>query len=55
MKNCELPIKNYGHIILAPIGPLLLYQISSNEVRILIDMKEIPKSDILKVKHVRFL
>lgn len=38
LKNCELPYPNHGHIILANPLPILLYRISSTEVRCLVDI-----------------
>ncbi|KAA8545716.1 hypothetical protein F0562_020832 [Nyssa sinensis] len=38
LKNCELPYKNHGHVILANPSPILLYQISSTEIRCLVDV-----------------
>ena len=38
IKNLDLPYSNYGHVILAKPSPILLYQISSTDTRILIDV-----------------
>ncbi|KAJ3226300.1 Squalene epoxidase [Clydaea vesicula] len=38
LKKCDLPNKNYGHVILAKPSPILLYQISGDDTRILIDI-----------------
>ncbi|KAA8549890.1 hypothetical protein F0562_001574 [Nyssa sinensis] len=38
LKNCQLPYKNHGHVILANPSPILLYQISSTEIRCLVDV-----------------
>jgi len=37
LKDCNLPFKNHGHVIVAKPSPCLVYPISSNETRILID------------------
>ena len=37
LKDCELPFKNHGHVIVAEPSPCLIYPISSTETRILID------------------
>lgn len=37
LKNCELPFKNHGHVILGHASPCLVYPISSEETRVLID------------------
>ncbi|CAK9145012.1 unnamed protein product [Ilex paraguariensis] len=38
LKNCQLPYANHGHVILANPSPILLYPISSTEVRCLVDI-----------------
>ncbi|XP_048128855.1 squalene epoxidase 3-like [Rhodamnia argentea] len=38
LENCELPFANHGHVILADPSPILFYQISSMEVRCLVDV-----------------
>ncbi|XVE82973.1 hypothetical protein DITRI_Ditri16bG0048800 [Diplodiscus trichospermus] len=38
LENCELPFSNHGHVILADPSPILLYPISSTEVRCLVDV-----------------
>ncbi|KAF8092018.1 hypothetical protein N665_0428s0027 [Sinapis alba] len=38
LENCELPFANHGHVVLADPSPILLYQISSSEVRCLVDV-----------------
>ncbi|KAA8549892.1 hypothetical protein F0562_001576 [Nyssa sinensis] len=38
LKNCQLPFPNHGHVILANPSPILLYQISSTEIRCLVDV-----------------
>ncbi|PRQ48274.1 putative squalene monooxygenase [Rosa chinensis] len=38
LENCELPFANHGHVILADPSPILFYQISSTEVRCLVDV-----------------
>ncbi len=37
LKNCDLPYKNFGHVIVAKPSPCLVYPISTTETRILID------------------
>ena len=38
LENCQLPFANHGHVILADPSPILLYPISSTEVRCLVDV-----------------
>lgn len=38
LENCQLPFANHGHVILADPSPILFYQISSTEVRCLVDV-----------------
>ncbi|XP_026388482.1 squalene monooxygenase-like [Papaver somniferum] len=38
LENCKLPHQNHGHVILADPSPILFYQISSTEVRCLVDV-----------------
>lgn len=38
LDNCELPFANHGHVVLADPSPILLYPISSSEVRCLVDV-----------------
>ena len=38
LKDCEMPYKNYGHVILSDPSPILLYQIGTHETRILVDI-----------------
>lgn len=38
LENCDLPHANHGHVILADPSPILFYQISSTEVRCLVDV-----------------
>ncbi|GAB4846850.1 Squalene epoxidase 1 [Ancistrocladus abbreviatus] len=38
LDNCQLPIANHGHVILADPSPILFYPISSTEVRCLVDV-----------------
>ncbi|KAI3831599.1 hypothetical protein MKX03_017447 [Papaver bracteatum] len=38
LENCELPYPNHGHVVLADPSPILFYQISSYEVRCLVDV-----------------
>ena len=37
LKDCKLPYKNHGHVIVADPAPCLVYPVSSTETRILID------------------
>ncbi|GKV33461.1 hypothetical protein SLEP1_g41978 [Rubroshorea leprosula] len=38
LENCQLPYANHGHVVLADPSPILLYPISSTEVRCLVDV-----------------
>lgn len=38
LENCELPYSSHGHVVLADPSPILLYPISSTEVRCLVDV-----------------
>ncbi|KAL3651672.1 Squalene epoxidase 1 [Castilleja foliolosa] len=38
LENCELPYANHGHVILGDPSPILLYPISSTEIRCLVDV-----------------
>ncbi|GAA0150219.1 oxygenase [Lithospermum erythrorhizon] len=38
LENCQLPYVNHGHVILGDPSPVLFYQISSTEVRCLVDV-----------------
>ncbi|XVF21292.1 hypothetical protein REPUB_Repub12eG0077900 [Reevesia pubescens] len=38
LENCKLPYANHGHVILADPSPILLYPISSTEIRCLVDV-----------------
>lgn len=38
LEDCELPFANHGHVILADPSPILFYQISSTEIRCLVDV-----------------
>ncbi|CAA7027850.1 unnamed protein product [Microthlaspi erraticum] len=38
LENCELPFTNHGHVVLGEPSPILLYPISSSEVRCLVDI-----------------
>lgn len=37
LKNCAMPYPNHGHVIVAKPSPVLVYPITSNETRMLID------------------
>ncbi|KAI1308182.1 Squalene epoxidase [Mortierella claussenii] len=38
MKDVQLPFPNHGHVILASPSPILMYQISTTDTRILVDV-----------------
>ncbi|PNH02071.1 Squalene monooxygenase, partial [Tetrabaena socialis] len=38
LRNCQLPVANHGHVVLARPSPILFYPISSTEVRCLVDV-----------------
>ncbi|XP_022158631.1 squalene monooxygenase-like [Momordica charantia] len=38
LENCKLPFENHGHVVLADPSPILLYPISSTEIRCLVDI-----------------
>ncbi|KAL2476822.1 Squalene epoxidase 1 [Forsythia ovata] len=38
LENCDLPCPNHGHVVLGDPSPILLYPISSTEVRCLVDI-----------------
>ncbi|KAF5733252.1 squalene epoxidase [Tripterygium wilfordii] len=38
LENCEIPFANHGHVVLADPSPILFYQISSTEIRCLVDI-----------------
>ncbi|UZJ53272.1 hypothetical protein CBS101457_002592 [Exobasidium rhododendri] len=38
LENAPLPSPHHGHVVLGPAGPTLLYQISSKDTRVLIDV-----------------
>jgi squalene monooxygenase len=38
MKDLELPLPNHGHVVLAQPSPVLMYQISTNDTRVLVDV-----------------
>ncbi|EOA26359.1 hypothetical protein CARUB_v10022880mg [Capsella rubella] len=39
LENCELPFANHGHVVLGDPSPILMYPISSSEVRCLVDVQ----------------
>lgn len=55
LKNCQLPYPNHGHVIVAEPSPVLVYPISSEETRILIDFpgNEPPKKGDALANHLR--
>lgn len=38
IKDLELPLPNHGHVILANPSPVLMYQISTHDTRVLVDV-----------------
>ncbi|KAI7867051.1 squalene epoxidase-domain-containing protein [Mucor mucedo] len=38
LKDLELPLPNHGHVILANPSPVLMYQISTHDTRVLVDV-----------------
>ncbi|EIE86370.1 hypothetical protein RO3G_11081 [Rhizopus delemar RA 99-880] len=38
MKDLELPLPNHGHVVLAKPSPVLMYQISTHDTRVLVDV-----------------
>ncbi|RCH77538.1 Squalene epoxidase, partial [Rhizopus stolonifer] len=38
IKDLELPLPNHGHVILAKPSPILMYQISTRDTRVLVDI-----------------
>ncbi|XP_059644820.1 squalene monooxygenase SE1-like [Cornus florida] len=38
LENCQLPFPKHGHVILADPSPILFYQISTSEIRCLVDV-----------------
>eukprot|EP01119_Soliformovum_irregulare_P004493 TRINITY_DN15517_c0_g1_i1.p1 TRINITY_DN15517_c0_g1~~TRINITY_DN15517_c0_g1_i1.p1 ORF type:complete len:504 (-),score=92.18 TRINITY_DN15517_c0_g1_i1:13-1500(-) len=38
LHNCKLPFPNHGHVVLGEPSPILMYQIGTNDVRILVDV-----------------
>ncbi|XP_030523205.1 squalene monooxygenase SE2-like isoform X1 [Rhodamnia argentea] len=38
VENCDLPLPNHGHVVLADPSPILFYPISSTEIRCLVDV-----------------
>jgi squalene monooxygenase len=48
LKDCKLPYKNHGHVIVAEPSPCLVYPVSSTETRILIDFptSEAPRKSL---------
>ena len=45
LNNCQLPFPNHGHVVLADPAPILFYQISSNQVRCLVDIPSTVRGD----------
>lgn len=44
IRDVELPFEGYGHVILGAPGPILLYRVSPELVRVSIDVPEEPRS-----------
>lgn len=38
MKDLILPMPNHGHVVLAKPSPVLMYQISTHDTRVLVDV-----------------
>lgn len=38
MKDLQLPLPNHGHVVLAQPSPILMYQISTTDTRVLVDV-----------------
>ncbi len=38
LKDSELPFEGYGHVVLGAPGPILIYRISSSEIRVCLDV-----------------
>lgn len=38
MKDAALPLPNHGHVVLAKPSPILMYQISTHDTRVLVDV-----------------
>lgn len=56
LSHAPLPAPNHGHVVLAPAGPILLYQISPVHTRILIDVpgEKLPSAAKGELqKHIR--
>ncbi|KAH6823602.1 oxidoreductase family protein [Perilla frutescens var. hirtella] len=53
LENCDLPHANYGHIVLGDPSPILFYQISSTEIRCLVDIpgKKLPSISNGEMAH----
>jgi len=56
LKNCELPFAHHGHVILADPSPCLVYPISSEETRMLIDFAghEAPRKSAELISYLRY-
>lgn len=48
LKNARVPYRNYGHVFIQNESPVLIYQISSSEYRVLIDVPNTQKKPIEK-------
>lgn len=55
LKDCVLPYANHGHVIIAEPSPCLVYPVSSNETRVLIDFpgNEPPKKSAELTSYLR--
>lgn len=38
MRDLALPMPNHGHVVLAKPSPVLMYQISTHDTRVLVDV-----------------
>lgn len=56
LENCPLPYPSYGHLVIGPHPPCVMYPVNSNEIRILIDfpgtrppkINDVFKNELLK-------
>ncbi|KAJ8769373.1 hypothetical protein K2173_002577 [Erythroxylum novogranatense] len=55
LDNCQLPFPNHGHVILADPSPILIYPISSTQVRCLVDIPGQKLPPIANGKMAKYL
>ncbi|KAJ4845179.1 Squalene epoxidase 1 [Turnera subulata] len=55
LENCQLPFPNHGHVVVAEPSPILFYQISSTEVRCLVDVPGQKVPSISNGEMVKYL